>query len=516
MNEHTPRIDPAKVAAKQAALHNLRAPKFADAVAAQPRLIELLWFIQWVSMQPGGVDKFAVELIAQSGERIGTEAMRRIGKTTEPYTAEERNAVIADFPGNDCNFGLSRAECASMAIRTEFMSKIIGRCHAAIETARPNLAFVSQQNHAEFLAYCRRFALAELPWTLTDLCIDQYACLSETFWFQDLEGALIEAMDAHAARVNLRLADTQIARQVTDALEFAWSEKGMVEVIGDSRFGKTEAVKNFCAAFPGRARLVKTPCTNDMHSFFEAIADAVGVEVSLHMKAAEIRRSLEFIFRHSGLMFVFDESHWLIPQNFSARTMPFRLNYVRSQILDNGCPVLLVATPQLLATASKTYENVSGFNFVQWRGRILRTACLISEPPQADLLAIVKLQFPGLKEAYAQRIIAAAYLSDKFIFAVESIAKNARAEARKNGHAEIELSDLEAGITLAGINLPPIVAPQSPSPRASATRRRIMRSAADTVPMDLETPRRPAATSADLLPAPARSVQPLATVNTED
>jgi hypothetical protein len=506
MNSLSQKIDPTQVAAKLAALRNLRAPNFGAAVEREPRLLELAWFMEWTSRQPGGLDKWTTQFAAEFADRLGTNAMHRIGKTEEAYTAEERNAVIADFPQENLYIDHSRAEAASMPITTEFVKTIIGRGHVMSDVTRPNLAFVSRQNHAEFLDYCRRYAMAELPWILTDFCLTPDACLPDPFWFCDLASALIEAMDAHAARAGLGRADTAVARSVTDALEFAWAEKAMVEIVGDSRYGKSQSVQTYCAAYPGRARLVKTPCTNDQRSFFTAIAEAVGVEVTLKTTGAELRHALEFIFRHSGLMLVFDESHFLIPQNFTAKTAPFRLDYVRSQILDNGCPVALVATPQQLPTAPKSFERVTGFNMAQWRGRIMRSVQLPSELPQSDLMAIVKHHFPSLKEAYAKRIVSAALISDKFIFTIESIAKNARAVARKNGHEQIDLEDLEAGIVHAGINLPkPAIAAPAPVLKPAPARVESPRQAD-------ETPRR-AATAVQLLPAPARSPQPAETVN---
>ncbi len=297
-------------------------------------------------------------------------------------------------------------------------------------------------------------------------------------------------MDAHAARVQQTIAITKVTTDVFDALEFAWSERAMVEIIGDARLGKTEAFKNFCAACPGRARLVKTPCDNCDRSLLEAIAEAAGIEVTLKMTFRQLKARVEYVLKHSGLMFVFDEAAWLIPQRYTAKTTPMRLNYIRSQLLENGCPVALVTTPQLLDTASKSYERVTGFNMAQWRGRIMRTVQLPSDLPEADLLAVVKIHFPDLKETYARRIVAAALISESFLFAVEKIAKNARAEARKNGRAQIEFSDLESGIRLAGITVPGLTPPAALERPPRAIKR------ADAAPARSVTPPTPAANPA--------------------
>ena len=58
-------------------------------------------------------------------------------------------------------------------------------------------------------------------------------------------------MDSHAQRARQGIAMTEVALKVFDALEYAWSEKALVQITGDSRFGKTEAVKTWCMMHPG-------------------------------------------------------------------------------------------------------------------------------------------------------------------------------------------------------------------------------------------------------------------------
>jgi DNA transposition AAA+ family ATPase len=367
---------------------------------------------------------------------------------------------------------------------------------------RPDLAFVNKQNHPYFLDYCRKLASAELPWLLTEFCSKPDACISTPRYFHDLQGALIEAMDAHAARVNETIALTCVAEQCIDALEFARAEKSLVEIIGDSRFGKTEAVKTWCNAFPGQARLVKTPCDNSDRSLYEAIAEALGVEVTLRTKWRELKTTLEFILKHSGLTFVFDEAAWLIPQRYTAKTTPWRLNFIRSQMLENGCPVVIVTTPQFFGPAAHRFEKITGFNLTQWRGRVMRSVQLPAELPQKDLRAVVKIHFADLKESLITMIVSVAMFSDSYLFAVEKISRNARAVAKKNGHADIELPDLEEGIRLAGFNIPAV-----PPPRVTPPAAKPRPSGADPLP---ETPRS-AATSAQLLGAPPREMRPVET-----
>ena len=93
-------------------------------------------------------------------------------------------------------------------------------------------------------------------------------------------------LDAHAGRASQEIVMTQVAIQSHDALDFAWQEKAMVEIIGDSRFGKTESVKAYCAMYPGRARLVRTPCDSTDRSLLEAIAQALASSFRSNSPAA--------------------------------------------------------------------------------------------------------------------------------------------------------------------------------------------------------------------------------------
>lgn len=68
-------IRPEIVASKLAAATNLTQPALANEFAKQPRLMELLWFLQWQSMQPGGLEKFALDLIAEFPVHVGPAAL---------------------------------------------------------------------------------------------------------------------------------------------------------------------------------------------------------------------------------------------------------------------------------------------------------------------------------------------------------------------------------------------------------------------------------------------------------
>jgi hypothetical protein len=314
-------------------------------------------------------------------------------------------------------------------------------------------AHVNKQNFPYFHEVCRAYALAQLPKTLTDFCSLPKATLADPWFFEGMEGALLRAMEAHSNTVKKAIAMTCVTREVYDALDFARGERCMVEITGGSRFGKSESARTYCAAHPGKGRLVKVPCDNSDRGLLEAIAAAFGLDVPLRMTLRELKSAVECVTR-SQITLVFDEAHYLLPQRWSNHTIPNRLNYVRG-LLDNGCPVALLNTPQFAAHAANRFENKTGWNFTQWRARIMRKVALPETLPTGDMLAVVKTHFPQLPDYLALLIVGTAKACGSFLFAVEAIAKNARGVARKNGREEITEEDIDAGIRLAGFSAEP-------------------------------------------------------------
>ena len=51
-------VRPELIAEKLRAIRNLEEPRLSNEVREQPRIPEMLFFLQWRSMQPGGLPKF--------------------------------------------------------------------------------------------------------------------------------------------------------------------------------------------------------------------------------------------------------------------------------------------------------------------------------------------------------------------------------------------------------------------------------------------------------------------------
>ena len=66
---------------------------------------ELIWFVQSLSHQDGGLKQFAAELCERYPERLATPAMQRLGaKPGQVYSAKQVEQVRAEIPGGNFNY----------------------------------------------------------------------------------------------------------------------------------------------------------------------------------------------------------------------------------------------------------------------------------------------------------------------------------------------------------------------------------------------------------------------------
>ncbi len=461
-------IRPETVAAKLAAAANHSQPELAAELAKQPRLVELLWFLQWHSMQPGGLEEFAAVLIREFPGRTGPAALSNAGAGN--LTQKQCLEIWHKIPSSLWNDILPDATWHSGFHPVEFNGK-----DRVFQEEEIRLAATLAKLHRQvFVEVATAAAETNLAAYLASLCNEvNRPCgyyqsdqtgepLSNPPWyFADIIPTLLAAMDSHAQRARQAIAMTEVALKVFDALEYAWSEKALVQITGDSRFGKTESVKTWCMMHPGKARLVSTPCSNYEADIWRAVADALGIEHTYKTNPRKLKELVEFTVKYSGLMFVFDEAHFLFPARLSPTTFPMRLNWVRTQIVDRKNPVALVSTPQAYDHAAAKFVKASGYNLAQWTGRKVLQTILPGELEFDDLLAIAKIKCPDLDGDFQELIAAKALQSENYIMAVEAIGKRARYIARRDGHAAVTLDDVAQAIA-------EVIPASAPAPAAAA------------------------------------------------
>jgi hypothetical protein len=440
-------IRPDVIAAKLQAMDNLEYPELSDQVSANPRLIELLWFIQAMSMRPGGLGKFAADLVQRFPDRVGTRSMLRLGKRGQ-YSIEQCREVWRDIPeAQRGRLQAPRSWEIELLIDSDF--EALGRTEtAAVPSAvkaKEEAEFANRLldlNHAYFSEITLEAASRDLAARLAAFCNEQNRLFSGPWYFPELIPVLIQFMDEFAKQVGARLANTEVAARIFDALEFAWSQVEWVRIEGNSRFGKTESIQAWCEMRPGIARLVKVPCSNSEADLHLAFAEALGMQVDDTSPGPELRRKIEFVIRHARLGFCLDEAHWLLPERFSSDTAPRRLNWVRSELVDRHVPCAIVVTPQAYHSSVARYLKKTRYAFDQILGRTLAVT-LPEKVSYRDLLAVARLNFPDVDEDCLGVVATAAEKSGNYFKAVEQVAKQARFAASKAGRP-VTISDVLA------------------------------------------------------------------------
>jgi len=453
-------IRPEIVAAKLAAVRDYKHPEILKEIQAEARLVEVLWFIQFMSMQPGGLEKFCADMVQALPQRFGTQTLRET-KSANPRT---KLAIWSEIPRRYLPEEAPPWQHAGDGDTADLAHLWVGRVMA--DNYDPDARAAEKKAQREAVAEylqpvtieslrecCYRAAREMLPAYLSALCNNQdrpfrpqrKSYMPDPTWFMDDPlAAVVEMMDIRRTEVSKSLAMTAVATKVFDALDYALEEKAMVRIEGDSRFGKTESVRAWCGMRPGLARVVNVPCSNSVSDLHRRIAEALGMDVSYGSRTTRLRERIEYVLQHSGLFLVLDEGAFLVPQNYSESTAPARLNWVRTEIVDRGLPLAVVVTPQNFAPAVARFIKKTGYAMEQFFGRNFLTVRLPAELDEEDLVAVARIHFPELGDDYLAVTADFARMSENYLQTVEAIAKRARFIARRQSHRRVTVADIEA------------------------------------------------------------------------
>jgi hypothetical protein len=236
-------INPKDVAEKLSDARNQESPRFTTALQKEPRLSELAWFLQWQSLQPGRLPQFTLHFLDVFHSRLGTPAMRRIGRIAEPYSIDQRRAVIKSIPnepdGLDDTFDaatrqlLDQLRC-EVGVGFDSLSAI--RFLETGRDARPDRSNDASLNAAFFFSAVRRVASSALPAIFFRFCAERDYCIPDVWFFDGLQSALLEMMEVRASRILDTLPDTEMGRTTLDAIEFAFGQKSGTKCFWNADF----------------------------------------------------------------------------------------------------------------------------------------------------------------------------------------------------------------------------------------------------------------------------------------
>jgi hypothetical protein len=488
-----------RLAAKFAAARNGQAPNDRQHLA-DPRARELLLWIQSQSVQDGGWEAFTDNLCSHCAGLIGTPTMRSLaGKST--YTAKEKKAIMDELPRHSEWHGTIESRHTDQWLYRNFWTHAEDGVHDGDHyRLQPNDDYINSLDRTAFQALCAKFIKEFLPGVLHQVCTERDAWFPEVWYCENLFDALLRTMDAARAQIARALAQTTVAKVVFDALEFAIHTRCMIRIDGSSRYGKTESIRAFAAMHPGRCRLVTADCMNTDKDFFGAIADALGIERDYRTTAHHLRLKIDYIARHCGLCFIIDEAHHLFPSAPNRHTPTTRIEWVRTHLVDVGCPVVIVTTPQVYDSAARRFKQATSYNFDQFDGRLRKTFKLVEKMTSQDVLKVVRVKAPLLAPDWQEEIAEAARTgAGSYLAVIQSIIDTANWLARQAGRALPNDTELERAIA-------------ESAPNAAATAEASLDPAPQKQPLAVR--HRPARSvrPAVALPAPARAVTPATSI----
>lgn len=473
---------PFQIATKLAASRSPGATKFARQLESEPRIVELLWHLEWCRRQPGGVVAFFRDAIAHFGEEILPDGFLTVPcDRNDRFSFDQLARIWKQMPTWSRPWFVEDPERICAWIDEEATAPDKVRAIAGGFSASAIQTFLDGAKRGDFVAR----AMAALPGRIASSLAaflqdppkvfptdadehSRWGSCSHKPWllFEDLPARLIEFIDLRAQLVCRDIAPTQVTRMVFEALDYAWEAGALVPLLGSSRFGKSASAHTQFQATPGRFRVVQTPSSGGETDLLFAVARALGIDEHGNTSRAKIKRDVQFVLEHCGkLGLIFDEGHWLLPPVHSRTTNPLRLNWVRSEIVDRGLPCLLISTPQSyekpIDQFTKTQKTgggteSSGYKIEQWIGRETITYRIPDELNDEDVVAVAKVRFQSLPEKQLKQLVSRAMQTGQPLPAIDAIAKRAIFLAKKSGHGvpSIEDINLAADQVVHGVTAP--------------------------------------------------------------
>lgn len=387
----------------------------------------LLWFLQACSHEEGGLEHVAADLVKDFPGRIGTPTMVKLGRSArQKYRSAELRKIREEMPMQAGDRFLLRGE-------TSLIEEAFGKTEAAATRPSSYRAGDLQETCVE--------AAGELADHLRELCLNPDQPIEGPWYFAGLIDALQDYRQERMRQAAESAPVTAIGETIHEALDYAYQERCVVRVTGRARMGKSVAVKQWCRTYPGIARYVEVPSTNDDIALFRRIAKSLGVSAGHTMKAGEIRERIEDTLHGGDLMLVLDEGHYLFSQHSRVRSFPRRVNWVMTAIANYDVPCAIVATPQFDLN-QKAVEKNTHWASEQLDGRISLDVRLPETVAAEDMEAVAQHLLPEVSKEAVRGLIAYAKSSRKYLAAIEAAVKRARFLARKAGREVPSTADV--------------------------------------------------------------------------
>jgi len=393
------------------------------ALLASPAQRRLLWFIQGLSVEHGGVARLAQELMEMFPTRVRQE--------DEPMECSipERDVFhpvdISDLPVPDFRLDMPLEK---------FLVELCINPRILI-TNWPKGESLQQLSEERVRERYRNYR-DPFGWDFSS---------ADLSYFEDIIGALVEYWQRHTQRVKAEFFLTETGRQIWQQLDDALENRSMVVIDGLEGRGKTEAVRAWCRMHLGEARYVSLQENGTKTSHFREIARVFGLGHGVSRKSQELQTRTNEVLRESGLMLVLDEAHFLFNQAPRMYSRPEMLDWIDTTLCNQSIPVALVTTPQFLRCMERAVEQV-GWNYRQFKRRCKRYVRLPERNTPADIEGVAKHLLPGSDSATIKAVVAYAGLSSRDLSGVGDVAREARLLANREGSKKVLFQHVKRAI----------------------------------------------------------------------
>lgn len=434
---------------------NLVAPRCALVESAADR--ELIWFVQYLSHSAGGLKKMATDLIQKYGQRIGTASMLEFGiNKGQIYSASQVKAVRVEIPfelragfllkgeiGVESVPGEKLSNAVLRQMADDALSSLVGEIEIRTNSAKQPVKYSA----SDFFSVCRdEMDITKLERWLMELCVDPESSLKRGPWyFTALVDCLREFYSEWIVAQRAQYVVTELGSMVEEELDYTLESRRMTLIDGLARIGKTFSAKAWCEQNPGRVRFVEVPSSNDDIAFFRAIAKSLGVTSRLSAKAQELRLRIEETLQSGQLGLVLDEAHYLWPNLIDSRSLPSRVNWLMTALVNKGVPVCLIATPQFMRN-QRALENRTRWTSEQFTGRLGHYLPLPDSLSESDLAKVAQSLLPEGEAKAIELLVCYAKCSAKYLAGLDAVVARARYLARKQQRDKVIVADIKAAI----------------------------------------------------------------------
>ena len=383
--------------AEYAELHGLSGVAVAAKAAIQPsdRQKALLFFVQALSMQPGGLKKVAADI----AEKF-PECLARLARTmSQPFDRQREH----------------------LARQAEIVRKLRGEEGEPVKPATRSAAALNVEQLERFLV---------------ELCINPK--------IEVADAALFEFQRQWCDTVPATFVRTEVAKQVFAALDDALALRRIAFIEGNTGVGKTEAAEAWVHAHLGEARLIKLTGAVTKTEFFRQIAASLGLASSYSRTLAEIQPRVQDVLQRGRIALVIDEAHQLLPTGERVYAQPDLVNWCYTACETFKIPIALLTTALFKERTQRISQQIV-WNFGNFERRMTYTV-LLDKTAKRDLEAIARRHLPELCESALLRLIGYAGLSRYPLSNLITAIERARRIAATNGKDAVGYESIDQAI----------------------------------------------------------------------